>query len=82
MAEEFVDGWEAECAVLGNDDPIASTVGEVLPCNEFYDYEAKYLSGDSSEVIIPARLPSEVIETIRSYAIKAFGIGLFRISES
>lgn len=72
LAEEFVDGWEAECAVLGNDDPIASTVGEVLPCNEFYDYEAKYLSGDSSEVIIPARLPSEVIETIRSYAIKAF----------
>src|SRR5690606_8987047 len=41
LIEEFIDGREIECAVLGNDNPIASTVGEVIPCNEFYDYEAK-----------------------------------------
>lgn len=72
LIEEFIDGREAECAVLGNDDPAASTVGEVIPCNEFYDYEAKYMSGDSSAVTIPADLPSAVIEKIREYSIKAF----------
>jgi len=72
LVEEFIDGHEIECAVLGNDDPVASTVGEVIPCNEFYDYEAKYMSGDSSEIIIPANLPNEVIEKIRDYSIKAF----------
>lgn len=72
LAEEFLDGREAECAVLGNDDPVASTVGEVVPCNEFYDYEAKYKSGDDSEVIIPARLPDAAIQKIREYAVRAF----------
>lgn len=72
LVEEFMDGREAECAVLGNDDPIASTVGEVIPCNEFYDYEAKYMSGDSSEIIIPADLPPAVIDKIKQYSIKAF----------
>ncbi len=72
LVEEFMDGREAECAVLGNDDPIASAVGEVVPCNEFYDYEAKYMSGDSSEIIIPAKLPASIIEKIRCYSIKAF----------
>ncbi len=72
LIEEFIDGREVECAVLGNDDPVASTVGEVIPCNEFYDYEAKYMSGDSSEKIIPAKLPTEVIEKIQDYSVKAF----------
>ena len=72
LIEEFIDGREIECAVLGNDNPIASTVGEVIPCNEFYDYEAKYLKGDSSQIIIPADLPAEVIERIREYAVRAF----------
>ncbi len=72
LVEEFIDGREAECAVLGNDDPEASVVGEVVPCNEFYDYEAKYSSGDDSEVIIPARLPQDTMQKIRDYAVKAF----------
>ncbi len=72
LVEEFMDGREAECAVLGNDNPIASTVGEVVPCNEFYDYEAKYMSGDSSKIIIPADLPADTIEKIKKYSIKAF----------
>lgn len=72
LVEEFIDGKEAECAILGNDNPIASTVGEVIPCNEFYDYEAKYLSGDNSEIIIPAEFPGAVIDKIRDYSLRAF----------
>ncbi|QNU66639.1 D-alanine--D-alanine ligase [Ruminiclostridium herbifermentans] len=73
LVEEFIDGREIECAVLGNDNPIASTVGEVVPCKEFYDYEAKYQAGDSSKVTIPAEnLDSETVEKIREYAVRAF----------
>lgn len=73
LVEEFINGREIECAVLGNDNPIASTVGEVVPCNEFYDYEAKYQVGDSSRVVIPAeKLTPETIEKIRDYAVRAF----------
>jgi len=73
LVEEFINGREIECAVLGNDNPIASTVGEVVPCNDFYDYEAKYQVGDSSRVVIPAEnLAPETIEKIRAYAVRAF----------
>jgi len=73
LVEEFINGREIECAVLGNDSPIASTVGEVVPCNDFYDYEAKYQVGDNSRVVIPAEnLSHETIERIREYAVRAF----------
>lgn len=73
LVEEFINGREIECAVLGNDNPIASTVGEVVPCNDFYDYEAKYQVGDSSRVVIPAEnLSIETIQKIREYAVRAF----------
>ncbi len=62
---------EIECSVLGNNDPQASVVGEIIPRNEFYDYEAKYIAA-TSELIIPADLPAEVTEKIRAMAIKAF----------
>lgn len=71
LVEEFIDGREIECAVLGNDKPQASTVGEIVPSNEFYDYDAKYKS-DDSKLIIPAELPFGTIQEIREYAIKAF----------
>lgn len=71
LVEEFINGREIECAVLGNDDPIASTVGEVVPSNEFYDYSAKYID-DNSTIIIPANLPPKVIAEIREYAVRAF----------
>lgn len=71
LIEEFINGREVECAVLGNDEPIASTVGEIIPSNEFYDYRAKYID-NSSKVKIPVDLPQEIIEEIRSYAVKAF----------
>lgn len=72
LVEEYMDGNEAECAVLGNDNPIASVVGEIVPCNEFYDYDAKYNSGDNSKVIIPANLPDSIAQKVRDYAVRAF----------
>ena len=71
LIEEFIDGRELECAVLGNDNPIASTVGEIVPCNEFYDYNAKYLDG-KSDTIIPADIEPQAMDTIREYAVRAF----------
>jgi D-alanine-D-alanine ligase len=71
LIEEFINGREVECAVLGNDNPIASTVGEIVPSNEFYDYNAKYIDGNS-KTIIPANLPADTITKIREYAVKAF----------
>lgn len=62
---------ELECSVLGNDEPEASVVGEVVPSNEFYDYEAKYIKNDSS-LIIPADVPSELSEQVRRLACEAF----------
>ena len=72
LVEEFIDGREIECAVLGNDDPIASIAGEIIPCNEFYDYEAKYSSGDNSKIVIPAQIPEETMKKVREYAVRAF----------
>ena len=72
LVEEFINGMEIECSVLGNDDPIASTVGEIIPCNEFYDYSAKYCSDGASQIIIPAKLPDETVRKVREYAVRAF----------
>jgi D-alanine-D-alanine ligase len=62
---------ELEVAVLGNDDPKASVVGEIVPGKEFYDYEAKYLS-DASIPIIPAKLTAAESKQIRAMAVEAF----------
>jgi len=62
---------EIECAVLGNDDPKASIAGEIIPCKEFYDYDAKYLV-EGSEPVIPAKLSKSEMKTVRKLAIAAF----------
>ena len=62
---------EIEVSVLGNDDPVASVPGEVLPSREFYSYESKYVDGTSG-LIIPSQLPNEVTEKIREYAVRAY----------
>ena len=73
---------EIECAVLGNDDPIASVPGEVRPSNDFYDYAAKYIDG-KSKLLIPAPLPPAVAARVRELAVAAFravdGAGLARV---
>jgi D-alanine-D-alanine ligase len=71
IIEQGVDAREFEVAVLGNDEPEASVVGEVVPGNEFYDYRAKYVD-DNSELIIPARIPEYISQKIREAAIEAF----------
>jgi len=71
VIEEAVDAREIEVSVLGNDDPIASVPGEIVPCNEFYDYAAKYLDGES-QLLIPAPLDAETSERIRRLAVEAY----------
>ena len=62
---------EIEVSVLGNDNPVASVCGEVLPSREFYSYESKYIDGTSG-LLIPAPLSDEVAECIREYAVRAY----------
>lgn len=71
VLEEFIDGFEVECAVLGNADAQAMTVGQIKPANEFYDYEAKY-ENDNSELYIPAHIPEETIEEVRRTAVRVY----------
>jgi D-alanine-D-alanine ligase len=83
LVEEAVPNCrEIEVSVLGNDDPIASVPGEIIPGHEFYDYAAKYLD-DSSQLLIPAQLSAEQIKTVQQMAIAAFqaidGTGLARV---
>lgn len=72
IVEEYIDGREIECAVLGNNEPDASVLGEILPSNEFYDYHAKYQDEGESRLIIPASLPAGKDEEIKELAIKAY----------
>ncbi|MGA7858846.1 MAG: D-alanine--D-alanine ligase family protein, partial [Terracidiphilus sp.] len=69
--EEAAKARELEVAVLGNDDPKASVVGEIIPGREFYDYEAKYLS-EGSVPVIPAKLTRAESKQIREMAVAAF----------
>lgn len=71
LVEAAVHGREVECGVLGNDDPEASPIGEVVPGGEFYDYAAKYID-DSAQLIAPADLPEETAEELQEAAITAF----------
>lgn len=71
LIEEGIVGKEVECAVLGNENPISSVVGEIAPSSNFYDYEAKYIS-NSSELFIPARILDNTSEEIRKTAILAY----------
>lgn len=82
VVEQGIDAREIEVSVLGNDEPQASVPGEVVPSNEWYDYTAKYLGGES-QILIPAPVPTERREQIRRLGIRAFqavdGGGLARV---
>lgn len=72
LVEKYITGRELECSVLGNDDPMASIVGEIKPHHEFYSYEAKYLDDHGADLIIPAAIPAGIGEEVRTMAIQAF----------
>lgn len=82
VIEEFVDGREIECSVLGNLAAAAAMPGEIKPSKEFYDYEDKYIKG-CSITTIPADIPPEALERVKTLALKAFAAmdcsGLARI---
>ena len=71
LLEEGVKAREIECAVLGNEDPIASCLGEIIPDEEFYSYDSKYKNNES-KLLIPAPLSEELTNKIRTTAIKAY----------
>ena len=64
---------EIECGVIGNEKPAASVLGEIIPSNEFYDYDAKYVDGKST-AIIPADIPKWAVRKIQYIACKAFKV--------
>ena len=71
LVERAIEGREIECSVLGNDAPLASLPGEVVPERDFYDYEAKY-ADEHTRLIIPADLTSEQTRTVQELAVRAF----------
>ncbi|CAM4453635.1 MAG: D-alanine--D-alanine ligase A [Legionellaceae bacterium] len=74
IIEEYIQSREIECSILGNEDPIASIPGEIVPHLEFYSYEAKYLNDQGASMKIPADLPQDGIKYIQELSIKAFEI--------
>lgn len=82
IIEENIDGRELECAVLGNESPEATRVGEIIAAADFYDYDAKY-NNSESKTIVPAELDPDVEKEIQRLAVKVFkavdGSGLARV---
>ena len=72
LLEEHVTGVEVECSVLGNEEPIASIPGEIVPlASDWYDYEAKYAEG-GMELVVPPRISNEAIRRVQELAVAAF----------
>jgi D-alanine-D-alanine ligase len=72
IIEQFIEGRELECAVLGNDEPLASLPGEVNPTHEFYSYDAKYIDEAGAELTVPAKLPGKKVTEIQNLAVKTY----------
>lgn len=73
IIEEFIDGREIECSVLGNENPMASIPGEIIANQEFYSYNAKYID-DGSVVEIPANLDKKIIRKIQEISLQVFRV--------
>jgi D-alanine-D-alanine ligase len=76
LVEECIKGREIECAVLGNQEPIASVPGEIVTGggHDFYDYDAKYLDENGAALCIPAALEGPTTERVRALAVRAFTV--------
>jgi D-alanine-D-alanine ligase len=72
LVEEFLDGVEVECSVLGNDDPLASVPGEIVPLKaDWYDYASKY-EDEGMKLVVPARIREAAVERTRELAVASF----------
>ena len=74
IIEEFIDGREIECAILGNENPKASVPGEITFNHNFYSYEAKYLDDQGYQLEIPVQLPEEITASIQEIALRTFKV--------
>jgi len=74
IIEEYIAGREIECSVLGNENPMASLPGEIIPQHDFYSYEAKYIDEKGAALEIPAKLPDDLIRKIQECAVKTFKV--------
>ncbi len=83
IVEKAIVGREIECSVLGNDAPVASIPGEIIPGHEFYDYDAKYADESGTRLLIPADLTPEQVQAVQDLAVRAFkaidGSGMARV---
>ncbi len=73
IIEEFIDGREIECSVMGNENPIASTPGEIIANQDFYSYDAKYID-DGYVINIPAKISKEASNKVQELALKVFKV--------
>lgn len=71
IIEEYLKGTEVTCGILGNDNPVALPLAEIVPKNEFFDYEAKYVSGKCDE-IVPARISKKLTKNVQKTAVKVY----------
>ena len=83
LVEEYIKGRELECSVLGNEEPVASIAGEVIPQKGFYDYQSKYLDEGGAILKIPANLSEEELKKIQQISLETYRVlnceGLARV---
>lgn len=83
LIEEYIEGREVECAILGNQQPIASRVGEIIAQQDFYSYESKYIDENGAILNIPAQISENTERQIQKLAVEAFQVlcceGLARV---
>lgn len=83
IIEEYINGREIECSILGNKDLIASVPGEIIANHEFYSYEAKYIDKNGADLNIPADLPEDIVKKVQNLAKQTFktlcGKGMARV---
>ncbi len=72
LLEEYLEGREIECSVLGNENPRASIAGEIIPAHEFYSYDAKYKDENGATLEIPAKITTKEMEEVKDLSVKVF----------
>lgn len=77
LIEEYIEGRQLECSVLGNENPIASLPGEIIvnkKKHEFYSYEAKYIDEKGATLVVPAKLPEKIVKDVQKMSVRVFKV--------